>query len=102
MAYFGAILYALVGFYSLVVVIRIIIEMTQAFSRQFDPPRWFMVAAEPLFVITDPPVKALRHWIPPLPMGGGVGLDVSVIVLFVILMVVQMLIGNFMVKPALG
>lgn len=102
MAYFGAILYALVGFYSLVVVIRIIIEMIQAFSRQFDPPRWFMVAAEPLFVITDPPVKALRRWIPPLPMGGGVGLDVSVIVLFVILMVVQMLIGNFMVKPALG
>lgn len=102
MAYFGAILYALVGLYMLVVVIRIIVEMIEAFSKHFDPPRWFMLTAEPLFVITDPPVKALRKLIPPLPMGGGIGLDVSVIVLFLILMVLQSLIGGLVVRPALA
>lgn len=86
----------------LVVVIRIIVEMIEAFSKQFDPPRWFMLTAEPLFRITDPPVKALRRLIPPLPMGGGIGLDVSVIVLFLILMVAQALIGGLMVRPALA
>ena len=70
--------------YTWVLIARIIIEMIQSFSRQFNPPRWFMVVAEPLFVITDPPVMALRRLIPPLQMG-GVALDVSVLVLFILL-----------------
>jgi len=101
-ALFGAILYALVGLYSLLVIVRIIIEMVQAFSKQFDPPHWFIMVAEPVFRVTDPPVKALRRLIPPLRLGGsGVGLDVSVIVVFFVLMVLQMLIAATMINPAL-
>lgn len=85
----------------LVVIIRIIIEMVQSFSKRFDPPSWFMVAAEPLFVMTDPPVNALRRLIPPLRMGGGVGLDVSVIVLFIGLAIIQLLIQALLIMPAL-
>ena len=102
MALFGAILYALVGLYALAVVIRIIVEMIQAFSKRFDPPHWFIMVAEPIFRMTDPPVNALRKLIPPLRLGGsGVGLDVSVIVLFFILMLIQMLIGAVLINPAL-
>lgn len=102
MALFGAILYALVGLYSLLVIVRIIIEIVQAFSKQFDPPHWFIMVAEPVFRVTDPPVKALRRLIPPLRLGGsGVGLDVSVIVVFFVLMVLQMLIAATMINPAL-
>jgi len=101
-ALFGAIIYALVGLYSLLVIVRIIIEMVQAFSKQFDPPHWFIMVAEPIFRMTDPPVIALRKLIPPLRLGGsGVGLDVSVIVLFFILMLIQMLIGAVLINPAL-
>jgi len=42
-------------------------------------------------VITDPPVKALRRVIPPLKLG-GVSLDVSVIVLFFIVMILQVIV----------
>ena len=84
MTQLGIILILLVRIYTWVLIARIIIEMIQSFSRQFNPPRWFMVVAEPLFVITDPPVKALRRLIPPLQMG-GVALDVSVLVLFFLL-----------------
>ena len=84
MTQLGIILILLVQIYTWVLIARIIIEMIQSFSRQFNPPRWFMVVAEPLFVITDPPVKALRRLIPPLQMG-GVALDVSVLVLFILL-----------------
>ncbi|WP_269510283.1 YggT family protein [Corynebacterium faecium] len=102
MALFGAIIYALVGLYSLLVIVRIIIEMVQAFSKQFDPPHWFIMVAEPIFRMNDPPVNALRKLIPPLRLGGsGVGLDVSVIVLFFILMLIQMLIGAVLINPAL-
>ena len=84
MTQLGIILILLVRIYTWVLIARIIIEMIQSFSRQFNPPRWFMVVAEPLFVITDPPGKALRRLIPPLQMG-GVALDVSVFVLFILL-----------------
>ena len=80
----GIILIFLVRVYTWVLIARIIIEMIQSFSRQFNPQRWFMIIAEPLFAITDPPVKALRRVIPPLQMG-GIALDVSVLVLFFIL-----------------
>lgn len=87
----GAILYALVGLYTLMVIVRLIIEMIQSFSKHFDPPRWFMIGAEFFFITTDPPIKFLRRYIPPLPLG-GVALDVSVIVLFIGLMVLSALI----------
>ena len=88
MTAFGIILLSVLRIYTLVLIIRIIIEMIQSFSRQFNPPRWFMVIAEPLFVVTDPPVKALRRIVPPMQMG-GVALDLSVLVLFIILRVLQ-------------
>ncbi|APT94686.1 MAG: YggT family protein [Corynebacterium sp.] len=91
MTAFGIILLALLRLYTLVLIVRIIIEMIQSFSRQFNPPRWFMVIAEPLFVITDPPVKALRRIVPPMQMG-GVALDLSVLVLFIILQLLQLIV----------
>ena len=98
-AIFGAMLYALVGLYSFVVILRVIIEMVESFSRHFDPPHWFMVAGEAIFVVTDPPVKALRRMIPPLRMSNGIGFDLSVIVLFVVLVVVQMVIRATLITP---
>ena len=91
MTAFGIILLALLRLYTLVLIVRIIIEMIQSFSRQFNPPRWFMVIAEPLFVITDPPVKALRRIVPHMQMG-GVALDWSVLVLFIILQLLQLIV----------
>lgn len=80
----GLALVLVLRLYTFLLIARIIIEMIQSFSRQFNPPRWFILLAEPLFMVTDPPVRALRKVIPPLRMG-GVALDISVIVLFLLL-----------------
>ena len=88
----GSILLVAVSLYSWVLLARIVIEMIQSFSRQFNPPRWFMMVAEVLFVVTDPPVKALRKVIPPLQLG-GIALDVSIIALFLLLSVLSQLIA---------
>lgn len=78
----------LIRFYVLILLLRIIIEMIQSFSRNWRPQRWFSILAEPVFVLTDPPVKALRRLIPPLQMG-GVALDLSVLVLFFVLQILS-------------
>lgn len=88
MSLIGTILLILLRIYTLMLIARLITEMIQSFSKQFRPPRWFIMVIEPLFVATDPPVKLLRRAIPPLRTG-GVGIDVSVLVLFVILIVLQ-------------
>ncbi len=49
----------------------------------------FSSVGEVIFVITDPPVKLLRRLIPPMPMG-NVMVDMSVLVLFFILMILRM------------
>ncbi|MBV7281646.1 YggT family protein [Corynebacterium sp. TAE3-ERU30] len=71
-----------------VLIARILIEMVVSFSRSFSPPRWFYYIAEPIFMVTDPPVKALRRMIPSVRMG-GVALDVSVLVLFIGLILLE-------------
>ncbi len=87
----GIILYVILRVFVLVLIARIVIEMIQSFSRNFQPPRWFVLVAEPLFMITDPPVKALRRVIPPLRLG-NVSLDLSVIVLFILAQILQVIV----------
>lgn len=91
MIFIGTILFVVLRIFILLLIARIIIEMIQSFSRNFQPPRWFIFVAEPIFVVTDPPVKALRKVIPSMQMG-NVALDISVIVLFFIVMILQVVV----------
>jgi len=83
----------LIRIFVLILILRIIVEMIQSFSRNYRPQRWFVMIAEPVFVITDPPVKGLRRLIPPLNMG-GVALDMSVLVLFFGLQILVMVLAS--------
>ncbi|MCS4489021.1 YggT family protein [Corynebacterium sp. ES2794-CONJ1] len=67
--------------YLFVLIARILVEMIVTFSRNYSAPSWFNRLSEAAFVVTDPPVKALRRVVPPLPLG-GVSLDVSILILF--------------------
>lgn len=91
------ILIRVINLYTLALVYRIVVEMIGSFSRRWRAPRWFTIISEPFFVITDPPIKLLRRLIPPIRLGGSVGLDVSVLVLFFILQLVSWAIMWFLV-----
>ncbi|MBP3087953.1 YggT family protein [Corynebacterium sp. sy017] len=95
MTEFLLLLYWVVEIYTLMLVGRILIEVIHAFSRNFRAPRWFVIIAEFLFVLTDPPVKFLRKLIPPMRLG-NVALDVSILVLFFALQVFQIVLGVMM------
>lgn len=95
MTTFLTILLILLQLFTYLLLVRIIIEMIASFSRAWQPPRWFSVIGEVIFTITDPPVKLVRKFIPPLPMG-GVQLDMSVLVLFFALFILQVIIGALM------
>lgn len=84
------VLLILLNLFTYLLFARIIIEMIQSFSRAWRPGRLFSSVGEIIFVITDPPVKLLRRLIPPMNMG-NVMVDMSVLVLFFVLMILRML-----------
>ena len=88
------ILYYVVEVFWFLLLARIVVEMIASFSRSWAPRGFFAVILELLFTITDPPVKALRKVIKPVRLG-QVSLDLSVLVLFIILMVLRIVILAF-------
>lgn len=92
MATVGSFLVWLIGVYIAILIGRILIEMIVSFSRSYRAPGWFNRFAEVLFVLTDPPVKFLRRLIPPLRLN-NVAIDLSVLVLYFILILAQYLIS---------
>jgi YggT family protein len=65
--------------YGFVLLARFVMSWILALT-QFRPSGAVAVLFELVYTVTDPPLKLLRRWIPPLNMG-RVSLDVSFIVL---------------------
>ncbi|MBX6385880.1 MAG: YggT family protein [Microbispora sp.] len=65
---------------------RMIIDTVQAFARLWRPTGVVLVLAEVVYTVTDPPLKFLRRFIPPLRLG-TVAFDLSFTVLFIVVLV---------------
>jgi YggT family protein len=75
-------LLALVCFlYLLTLFGRVIFSWVQVFSRDWRPRGVLLVVAEVVFSLTDPPLRFLRRYIPPLTIG-QIRLDVGMLILF--------------------
>ncbi|MBP2702339.1 YggT family protein [Microbispora sp. RL4-1S] len=64
---------------------RMIIDTVQAFARSWMPSGVVLVLAEVIYTVTDPPLKFLRRFIPPLRLG-TVAFDLSFTVLFIVVL----------------
>ena len=72
--------------YLVVLVGRMIIGWIQVFARSWRPTGVVLVLAEGIFTATDPPLKFLRRYIPPLRIG-TVAMDLSYMVLFIVVLI---------------
>jgi YggT family protein len=72
--------------YLVILVGRMIIGWIQVFARSWRPTGVVLVLAEGIFTATDPPLKFLRRYIPPLRIG-TVAMDLSYIVLFIVVLI---------------
>jgi YggT family protein len=96
--FWSAVSLALLVFY-LLVIARLIVEMTRSFARSWRPAGTAAVGLEMVYSITDPPMKLLRRLIPPLRLG-GVSIDMSVIVLLIAIWVLQQVVGSLAASAA--
>jgi YggT family protein len=79
----GVTLVYILTIFLILLVARMVMDYVFMFARSYQPKGPAVVALEVLYSCTDPPLKFLRRFIPPLRLG-GVSLDLSFLVLFVI------------------
>ena len=81
----------LINLYMMVLLARVILDWVQFFARGWRPSGILLVAANALYALTDPPIRWIGRFIPPLRIGGGMAIDVGFMVLFLFLIVAQRL-----------
>jgi len=90
----ASIAYILLLIYILVLLVRLILEYIPVFNREWRPKGAGLVAAELVYTVTDPPIKLLRRFIPPLRIG-PVAIDfafaLTMLVCFILLSVTRSL-----------
>nr|WP_218906033.1 YggT family protein [Actinomadura coerulea] len=72
---------------------RLVLEVLQSFARQWKPTGVVLVIAEATYTVTDPPLKLLRRFIPPIRLG-NVALDLSFTVLILVVWVLIVFVGS--------
>ncbi len=88
-----AIVYYLLLAFLFLLIARLVMEYVFLFARSYEPKGAVVVVLEVIYSITDPPLKFLRRFIPPLRLG-GVSLDLSFLVLFVIVTIGLQVVGS--------
>ncbi len=76
----------LLTIYLVILIGRMIFSWIQMFARQWVPTGILLVIAEGIYTVTDPPLKFLRRYIPPLRLG-TVAMDLSFMVVFIVILI---------------
>lgn len=84
------VLYWVLFLFWLFLTARVVVELVRAFSREWRPAGGVAVTLETIYTVTDPPVRLLRRLIPTVRIG-GVGLDLSIMVLLLVVFILMQL-----------
>ncbi|GAA2117451.1 YggT family protein [Nocardioides bigeumensis] len=76
------VLHGLLWFFIAFLWVRFVFDWVQVFARSWSPRGPLLVILEVVYSVTDPPIKALRRFIPPLRIG-NFALDLSFILVLV-------------------
>nr|WP_066062132.1 YggT family protein [Frankia sp. EI5c] len=74
--------------YLLLLIARWIIELVRAFNRSFRPTGPLVLFFEIVYTATDPPLRFVRRFIPPLRVG-SVALDLGFMLLLIVIFILQ-------------
>jgi YggT family protein len=68
--------------------IRLIIDYARLFARNWRPNSFLIAFFEFIYALTDPPMKFVGRFVPPLKIGGA-SLDLSFIVILIAISLLQ-------------
>ncbi|MDK1360934.1 YggT family protein [Arthrobacter sp. zg-Y1219] len=88
-----SLLYLLLVLFYFALLLRIVYDAVQIFARQWRPKGPALVLASAIYGATDPPIRLLRRFIPPLRLG-GISLDLAFIVLFIVVAIARSIVAS--------
>lgn len=86
----AALAYYVLTVYLVVLLFRLVMEYVFLLARNYRPSGPVAMALELCYTVTDPPLKAIRRFLPPLRIG-GVSLDLAFLLLFIVLTILRRL-----------
>ena len=94
------IIYLALAILQILLLMRIVLDITESFARNWRPTGIALIAATAIVSITDPPLRWLRKRIKPLDLG-GIRLDLSFLVLFIVVIILKAVVGNLGVSTGI-
>jgi len=73
--------------------IRLVVDWVQVFARSWSPKGVVLFVLEIVYTITDPPIKFVRRFVPPLRIG-SVALDTSFLIVLIAAYLLLTLVQN--------
>ncbi|MBM6979440.1 MAG: YggT family protein [Actinomyces succiniciruminis] len=83
-----SIISSLLNLYVLILLIRVVLDWIQLFARSWRPTGVVLVLANVVYGLTDPPLRQIRRFVPLVRLG-GVGVDLSFLVLWFGIVIVR-------------
>ncbi|SEL73714.1 YggT family protein [Streptacidiphilus jiangxiensis] len=87
------VLYIVLMCFFVLLLARMVMDWVQFFARDWRPGRAMVVVLESIYTVTDPPLKLLRRWIPPVRIGGA-ALDLAFMLLIIIVLILIQVVGQ--------
>ena len=87
----ASILYFLLTIFFYLMLIRLVVDWVQVFARSWTPKGPVLFVLEIVYSATDPPIKFVRRFVPPLRLG-SVMLDTSFLIVLVVVYLLQSLV----------
>ena len=82
------VVYYVLFFFFLLLTARVVIDLVRGLARSWQPVGGVVIVVESVYIVTDPPVRALRRVIKPVRIG-GVALDLSIMVLVLMVFILM-------------
>lgn len=69
---------------------RFVVDWVQVFARSWTPRGFVLVILEAIYTVTDPPIKFVRRFVPPLRLG-SIMIDTSFIIVLITVILLRRL-----------
>jgi YggT family protein len=89
------VIYIALVLFILMMFVRLILDFVVSFNRDWRPSGLGLAGAEIVYTVTDPPIKLVRRFIPPLRLS-GVTLDFGWSIVLLVAVFLSYFVGAFL------
>ena len=79
----GSLLIIVLNAFLTLMLVRLVVDWVQMFARSWTPRGPVLFVLEVVYTVTDPPIRFIRRFVPPLRLG-AVSLDTSFLIVLLI------------------